>query len=293
MARTYKRDRRGRFAGSGGGSSSGSSVGGSRVKKTTRKAGARPTTKSSQRGPRRPTRKGTLGARAKKAATNKKVQAAVAVGVVGIGANVAYNKVNPATSLRKSGIEVPGAITSFGGTPKKPEYTVVKGNGRQFTTYTSGKGRKKVNTTIVENVKGKKVTPIGYVISQQKITGGGKVTHTYLTGPNRGKGIGKQALAAHAAHRPNQKFRADPSRSISGQGLANSVGVGKTRRSKKSKADPLANTRVLNSDWRTTTRATLAESGSIINTNIKGMKGRKVVAPSKKARRVGGRKLKR
>lgn len=234
--------------------------------------------------PRR-TKPQTLSERAKAVASNRKVQVAVGAGVVGVGSAYAYNKVNPGTTLRKSGLAVPGTVTTFGGkNSARPQHTIVKNATHVYTTTSLGKGMKKTQHTTIEKIGAKgKTTPIGYIDSKRAPLGGYRVTHTYLTRANRGKGLGKQGLAAHAAHRPNRTYRASMNRSNMGQAFAKSVG-GAGIRSGKSKAAGKGITTQLDKAWSAGVRDDRAGLAKKVTRETKLMTPNKMVK---------GRRLKR
>lgn len=226
---------------------------------------------------------------------HKKAVVLGGIGVLGAGVGYAgYNKLNPGTSLKKAGVGAPGNLLTYGGKNGRPLYSTVTNDKHRFTTTTipgGFRGIKKTQHTVVEKFgKDGKLTPVGYVDSKSAITGGYHVTHTYLTKGERGKGLGKQALAAHASHRPRRTYRADPSRSNMGQGLAKSMGVA-GRRSAASKAgDGRGNTRVLDSDWRRTSKADRAGLAAMVNKNTKKMSPNKAKS---RARPSSGRRVTR
>lgn len=227
-----------------------------------------------------------LGTKANAAAHNRKVQLAVGTAALGGAGYLAYNKVNPGTTLRKSGLAMPGTVTTFGGkSSARPEFTVVKNSTHQFTTTSIGKGMKKTQHTVVEKIgKNGASNPIGYIDSKRTPLGGYRVSHTYLTAPNRGKGLGKQGLAAHAAHRPNRTYRASMNRSNMGQAFAKSVG-GAGVRSSKSKTAGSDITKTLDYAWRTGTKADRAGLAKHVKMKTKGMSPNKMRGTGKKLRK--------
>lgn len=272
--RTVFRGSRGRFAGASRGKAERVRV----SRRTVSASSARPSS------PRRTKAKG-LGAKVKSAASNRKVQVAVGAGALGVGGAVAYNKINPGTTLRKSGLSIPGEVTTFGGkSASRPAHTIVKNSTHVYTTTSLGKGMKKTQHTTIEKLSAKGArTPIGYIDSKRAPLGGYRVTHTYLTKANRGKGLGKQGLAAHAAHRPNRTYRASMNRSNMGQAFAKSVG-GAGIRSGKSKAAGKGITTQLDRAWTAGVRADRAGLAKKVTRDTKLMTPNKMVK---------GRRLKR
>jgi len=230
-------------------------------------------------------RRGTTGGhghkgfatRAKSLAHNRKVQAGVLTAATVGGGYLAYNKINPGSTLRKSGIKVPGEVMRYGGTHEmRPQYSVVSNATHRYTTFSMGKGIKKSQHTLVEKLsKTGKGTPIGYVDSNRALLGGYRVSHTYLTRANRGQGLGKQALAAHAAHRPNRTYRASMNRSTMGQGFAKSMGAAGFRSSASKKAGNDI-TKLLDKSWSSGMRADRAQSAKNVQNAVTVMKAHKV-----------------
>src|SRR4051794_3172624 len=159
--RTVYRGNRGRFAGSSHGKAETVKSGGfanaafrARVlsNRSATRANVRPSTRGASRPPTRSkSRPPAKGGVVRRIAGNKKVQIGVATAAVGVGGYLAYNKVNPGTSLRRSGIHVPGDVMRYGGkSSARPEYTVVTNATHRFTTSSQGKGRKKHLYTVIE-----------------------------------------------------------------------------------------------------------------------------------------------
>lgn len=259
--RTVHRGSRGRFAGSSGGRAERVRVGRRAI------VGQKITAAKNSR----------LGQTAGRVAKDKRFQAAAATAVVAGGGYVAYNKVNPGTTLRKSGLAIPGTVSTFGGkNSARPEHTIVKNATHQYTTTSIGKGMKKTQHTLVEKIGPKGAAqPIGYIDSKRAPLGGYRVTHTYLTRANRGKGLGKQALAAHAAHRPNRTYRASMNRSNMGQAFAKSVG-GAGVRTGKSKAAGKGITTQLDKAWSSGVRADRVGLAKNVKSKTKGLSPHKI-----------------
>lgn len=221
-------------------------------------------------------RRSSLGTKAKAIASNRKVQVGVATAAVAGGGYLAYNKVNPGTTLRKSGIAIPGEVQRFGGkSASMPAHTIVTSSTHRFTTTSIGKGMKKSQHTVIEKFdKRGKANAIGYIDSNRALLGGYRVSHTYLTRANRGQGLGKQGLAAHAAHRPNRTYRASMNRSTMGQGLAKSMGAAGIRSGASKKAAGSITT-LLDKNWTSvkSDRVALAKN---VATSTKGLKPHKL-----------------
>lgn len=273
MARTYKRDNIGRFAGSAGGGSGGA-------------ARARPPLKSSggkASGSRRPTGSKQRSKR-KLSSRQKKILVGVGVGVgVGVAGNLAMRKALPSQTFNKSVKMVTGKQERVDFS-KHSAATKVTDGPLTYSTYSSktGKGLKTKYTT--DTIISRGANPIGIVSSYRRPGMRSNIVQgTYLIPANRKKGIGSKALTAHAAHDPNRAHRASMRRSVQGQAFARSQGAA-GKRTSGSKKEGNKITQQMNAEWKANrgsysdvakTVTSYSKGGATRTVNINAMKNSK------------------
>lgn len=177
------------------------------------------------------------------------IVAGVTAGTV-VGTRAAVGRALPTQRYKTSKKVVDGPMIKTD-VAKGIKVSEVKGVDATYTTRSvvtgRGLGRKTETTTFI--TKGKNNSLVGMVHSERRVVGAASIKTSYLTGPNRGKGLGSKAVVAHAAHSPNVRHRASITRSLQGQGFAKAMG-GAGARSAKSKAAGNALTREMNGQWK-------------------------------------------
>lgn len=294
MARGYKRDSRGRFAGGYGAGALGGK--GAYVSRPNSGKGSRTGVRGATArlgnpkgaGPKSRAPKGRVRVRLSPRVKKAAITGAVGVGV-GLAGRAAINRALPSQKFSTSNRQLAGTMEKVTFS-KSSAASIVRDGDLTYSTYSSKEGRglrsKYTTNTVITKGSGSKERPIGMINSYRRIGTRTNIVHaTYLTQQNRKKGIGGKALTAHAAHDPNRMHRASMRRSVQGQAFARSQ-AGGGYRSKKSKAEGASITSAMNAEWKYNKSGYVEVSKQIKSYSVTGMTSTVDLKSIKKAKKI-------